>query len=636
MSGGRVLGIDLGTTNTVVAVADGGQARVLGDAEGRRMVPSVVSFLPEGGTVVGYEARERRLVDAANTVYAVKRLIGRPFESPEVARARERFAFEIVKNKHGGSVVKVARGTYALAEISAMVLRELRRMAEAGLGETCGAGRHHRAGELQRAAAQRHQGGGQSGRAGGPAHPQRADRGRARLRLRQEPDERVAVYDLGGGTFDITILELEDDVFEVLATAGDTFLGGEDMDRTIADVMCERFREAHRADISRDKQAYERLKAAAEWAKCQLSNEHAVELTIEELSVGRKKSADLTFAMTRAELEALATPWLDRSFEVCTEALKQAGLKASDLDSVVLVGGSTRMPLCRTRVAEFFGRTPRTDIDPDMVVAQGAAIHGFALAGEREARPLKLTPPKPPPVPKSTQLGVPRQPAFAPDAQGPTAPRPPRRPARSTAPPPPMPDLPLPFVPPAKAVKVSPAVPVRTPRTTIDMDLDELAPPEGDVLGLDELAPSSFDVSDPFADSSPTIPSPTSPSPTSPAPSPCRASTRSSARPSRRASAIHRASPPSPSRSTCTPPAAALRLRLPRRPRASPPPPSAPAPPLPSRHPRASPPCPSAPAPPTRACRGSTRRGPSATRCSPSRSALPSPSSPCPSGRRRS
>ncbi len=499
MSGGRVLGIDLGTTNSVVAVADGGQARVLGDAEGRRMVPSVVSFLPEGGTVVGYEARERRLVDAENTVYAVKRLIGRPFDSPEVARARERFAFQIVKNKHGGSVVKVARGTYALAEISAMVLREIRRMAEAGLGETA-----ERAvitvpanfNELQRSAT----------KAAGKVA------GLEVLRILNEPtaaalaygyggaqNERVAVYDLGGGTFDITILELEDDVFEVLSTAGDTFLGGEDMDRTIADVMCERFREAHRADISRDKQAYERLKAAAEWAKCQLSNEHAVELTVEELSVGRKKSADLTFAMTRAELETLATPWLDRSFEVCAEALKQAGLKATDLDSVVLVGGSTRMPLCRTRVAEFFGRTPRTDIDPDMVVAQGAAIHGFALAGEREARPLKLTPPKPPPVPKSTQLGVPRQPAFAPDAQGPTAPRPPRRPARSTAPPPPMPDLPLPFVPPAKAVKVSPAVPVRTPRTTIDMDLDELAPPEGDVLGLDELAPSSFDVSDPFA-----------------------------------------------------------------------------------------------------------------------------------------
>ncbi len=506
MSRGPVLGIDLGTTNSVVAVADGGQARVLTDAEGRRMVPSVVSFLPEGGTVVGYEARERRLVDATNTVYAVKRLIGRPFDSPEVARARERFAFEIVQNKHGGSVVKVERGTYALAEISAIVLRELRRIAEESLGESA-----DRAvitvpanfNELQRSAT----------KAAGKVA------GLEVLRILNEPtaaalaygygagqNERVAVYDLGGGTFDITILELEDDVFEVLSTGGDTFLGGEDMDRMIADVMCERFRAQHGADVSRDRQAYERLKAAAEWAKCQLSSDDAIELTVEELTAVRGKSVDLTFTMTRAELEALATPWLDRSFEVSQQALRDAGVSVSELDSVVLVGGSTRMPLCRRRVAEFFGKEPRTDIDPDMVVAQGAAIHAFALGGPREARPLRVTPPKRVAPQKRTNVGVPRQPAFAPDEQAALAPRPPRRPARSTAPPPPMPDLPIPPAPPAEAVKVAPAVPVRTPRTTLEMELDHLAPPDADDAGLDDLAPRPFDAADPFADLAPDDP----------------------------------------------------------------------------------------------------------------------------------
>ncbi len=504
MSDGPILGIDLGTTNSVVAVADGGEARVLADDEGRRMVPSVVSFQPDGPPLVGYAAREQRLLDARNTVYAVKRLIGRPFESPEVARARERFAFEIVPNKHGGSVVEVSRGTYALAEISAMVLRELRRIAEAALGESA-----ERAvitvpanfNELQRSAT----------KAAGKVA------GLDVLRILNEPtaaalaygytagqSERVAVYDLGGGTFDITILELEDDVFEVLSTAGDTFLGGEDMDRNIAEVMCDAFRAEHGVDLRRDAQAFERVKAAAEWAKCQLSSDEAVELTVEEITTARGASLDLTFAMTRAELEALATPWLDRSFQVSEEALGVAGLSIADLDRVVLVGGSTRMPLCRQRVAEFFGREPRTDLDPDLVVAQGAAIHGFALGGPREARVLRPTPAGRPVVRKPTAVGMPRQPAFAPDEQGVAAPRPPRRPARSTAPPPPVPDLPP--TPPADPVLVSRSVAVRTPRTTLDTTLDALAPPDDDLGELDDLAPTPFPSADPFADVAPDHP----------------------------------------------------------------------------------------------------------------------------------
>ena len=322
MSDGPVLGIDLGTTNSVVAVADGGQARVLRDIEGHRLVPSVVSFHPNGETLVGYDARERRLVDAKNTVYAVKRLIGRPFNSPEVTRARERFGFDIIENKHGGSVVQVRKGRYALAEISAMVLRQLRRVAESALGEHC-----ERAvitvpanfNELQRSAT----------KAAGKVA------GLDVLRILNEPTaaalayglgqgqrEKVAVYDLGGGTFDITILELDDDVFEVLSTAGDTFLGGEDIDGAIGEAMSDAFLKTHRWDPRVDLQAFERLKAAGEWAKCELTTETRVELTVEDLHRGTSGEAlNLEFALSRAELEEI----VDKFTRTCATVLDGLG-----------------------------------------------------------------------------------------------------------------------------------------------------------------------------------------------------------------------------------------------------------------------------------------------------------------------
>jgi molecular chaperone DnaK len=412
MTDGPVLGIDLGTTNSVVAVADGGQSRVLTDEHGRPMTPSVVAFLPDGGAVVGYEARDRRLTDAANTVYSVKRLIGRPFQSPEVARARGRFAFELVPNDRGAAMVKVERGEFALAEISAIVLRELKRMAEQALGMAVS-----RAvitvpanfNELQRSAT----------KAAGKVA------GLEVLRILNEPTaaalaygygarqrERVAVYDLGGGTFDITVLELDGDVFEVLATGGDSFLGGEDLDRTVAERMCDRFALQHGLDLRADPQAFERLKAAAEWAKCQLTSEDAVELVIEDLARGENDTPlDLEFVLSRQELEDAVRPWLERSLKVCSDTLAASGLTPKQLDSVVLVGGSTRMPLCRRMVAAHFGREPRTDIDPDLVVAQGAAIHGFVLGGRRAA-PIPAQQPVIP-LPITAIEGLPRQPAFA-------------------------------------------------------------------------------------------------------------------------------------------------------------------------------------------------------------------------------
>ena len=385
--GSPVLGIDLGTTNSVVAVASQGAIRVLPDAEGNKLFPSVVSFHPSGSVLAGYPARERRLVDAANTVYSIKRLIGRPYRSEEVRRARERFPFSFQEGPTGGPLV-VARGeTYTLPEISAFVLRGVRAQAEEALGVAC-----RRAvvtvpanfNELQRSATKA------AGRVAGLEI----------LRILNEPTaaalaygcgagnkrERVAVYDLGGGTFDITILDLAGDVFEVVATAGDTFLGGDDIDVLVADQMAESLLAQHRYDARSDIQGYERLRAAAEWAKCQLSTTDDVELTVEEIGYGMGgASIDLRFGLSRSKLEGMMQPLITRTFDVCEEAMRMSGLRPTQVDQVILVGGSTRMPSVRRMVAEYFGRAPLVNIDPDLVVAQGAAIQGASLSAQPEA-----------------------------------------------------------------------------------------------------------------------------------------------------------------------------------------------------------------------------------------------------------
>jgi molecular chaperone DnaK len=380
-----VLGIDLGTTNSVVSVADGTQVRVLSDEGGHRLVPSVVSFHPEKRVLVGDEARSRRLIDAKNTIYSVKRLIGRPFKSPEVQRAQQRFAFELRESPNGGVLV-VARGeTYTLTEISAFVLREVRRVAEQALGQvvtraviTVPAAFN----ELQRSATKA------AGRVAGLDVLRIVNEPTAAALaygLGRDKPERIAVYDLGGGTFDLTLLELDKDVFEVLGTAGDSFLGGDDIDVVIAEMMADDFLKAHRWDPRQDEQAFERLRAAGEWAKCKLSSAERAELTIEELTYGPNGAAlNLEWTCTREALEERIMPIAARSFEVCKEALRDAGMAAGDVDSVILVGGSTRIPLVRRMVESFFGKAPRTDIDPDLVVAQGAAIHGFTVSGAQK------------------------------------------------------------------------------------------------------------------------------------------------------------------------------------------------------------------------------------------------------------
>ncbi|HYP87031.1 MAG TPA: Hsp70 family protein, partial [Polyangiaceae bacterium] len=377
-----VIGIDLGTTNTVVAVVKDGQASAIPDENGNVLMPSVVSFHPSGNVLVGRAAKDRRLVDSINTIYSVKRLIGRSWDSEEVRLARSRFPFQM-KEGPGQAALVVARGeTYTLPEISAFVLRKAKGIAERALGTTV-----ERAvitvpanfNDLQRAATK------VAGRVAGLEV----------MRILNEPtaaalaygygkaaSERIAVYDFGGGTFDVTLLDLSDNVFEVVATAGNTFLGGDDIDLAIAERMAETFLARHRYDPRQEPQVYEHLKVAAEDVKHRLSHEPEVTVEIKDIAHGPGgKSLGLLFSMSRGELERLATPLVDRTFEVCKEALSIARLTQRDFQQLLLVGGSTRVPLVKRRVEDFWKREVRSHISPDEVVAIGAAIQASALSG---------------------------------------------------------------------------------------------------------------------------------------------------------------------------------------------------------------------------------------------------------------
>jgi molecular chaperone DnaK len=387
------VGIDLGTTNTVVAAVRDGAATTLADAEGRRLLPSVVAFSPSGAVVVGQAAVERRLIDSGNTVYSVKRLIGRPWQVPEVQLARDKFPFELREGPKGSTQV-VARGeAFSLPEISAFVLRRARAIAEEALG-----GPVARAvitvpanfNDLQRAATKT---------AGRLADLEV-------LRILNEPTaaalaygstgqahERVAVYDLGGGTFDVTLLDLAGDVFEVLATAGDSSLGGDDVDVAVAERMAEQLLESHRFDALAQTAAFGRLRLAAEQLKRELSQRDDASVTLDDLVPGaRGAPTRWSFRMTRSELESIALPLVDRSFQVCARALEAAGAAPRDVDRVILVGGSTRMPLVARRVEQFFGRRPVVRINPDEVVALGAAIQANLLDRSRVLRPAPPSP----------------------------------------------------------------------------------------------------------------------------------------------------------------------------------------------------------------------------------------------------
>jgi molecular chaperone DnaK len=388
-----VVGIDLGTTNTVVACVRNGRVHVLADEQGRRLLPSVVSFPPNGEILVGHNAKARRAVDAKNTIASVKRLLGRTWNSPELEKARKRFAFEMKEGPGQGPLV-VARGKeYTLPEIGAFVLKRAREIAEAALGERVEQAvitvpAHFN--ELQRAATK------VAGRVAGLEV----------LRILNEPTaaalayglgkgtrERIAIYDFGGGTFDATLLDLNGNVFEVLATAGDPFLGGDDIDDAIADRMCEGFLVQHRFDPRVDVQALERLRQAAEQVKIALTAEEQTQVHLREIAFGTGSAhVDLVFGLSRGELEKMTEPLLERTFKVTQDALALARLAPSEFDRTILVGGTSRIPLVRRRVEAFFGAPPLDRMNPDEVVAIGAAIQAAALT---DATRRKTIPPAP-------------------------------------------------------------------------------------------------------------------------------------------------------------------------------------------------------------------------------------------------
>ena len=391
---GGVVGIDLGTTNTVVATMRDGRVHVLADEEGHRLLPSVVSFHPNGEVLVGRAAKQRRAVDGKNTIASFKRFYGLTWGSEEIERARMRFPFEMREGPEQ-SVIIAARGQeYSLSEIGAFVLKRCKQIAEAAMGEPVDRAvitvpAHFN--ELQRTATK------VAGRVAGLEV----------LRILNEPTaaalaygltarrdhERTCVYDFGGGTFDCTILDLSGDVFEVLSTAGDTFLGGDDIDGAIAERMAEAFLVQHRWDPRTDRQAFERLRLAAERVKVDLTRKTDTTIQIRELTYGvGGRNLDLTFSFSRSELDYLLAPLVDRTFTVTQDAMNIAGQTITQVDRVVLVGGSTRSPYVKQRVQDYFGVPPLDRVNPDEVVAIGAAIQATSLADQTRVRSL----PKPP------------------------------------------------------------------------------------------------------------------------------------------------------------------------------------------------------------------------------------------------
>jgi len=388
------VGIDLGTSNTCVALMRGGNVEVLDNAFGERTSASVVHFHEDGSVEVGNSAKAKVIHAPAQTVSSAKRLIGRYYFSEEVKKAEAIYAYEIAEAPSHGVRIEVRDEEFSLPEISAMVLREMKQIAERHTGEkvtkaviTVPAYFN----DNQRQATK------DAGRIAGLEV----------LRILNEPtaaalaygfgmglNQRVAVYDLGGGTFDISVLEIGKDIFEVLATCGDTFLGGDDFDDRLIDLLADEFVASEGVNPRNDPFAYEKLKLAAENAKKQLSIDEEVLVSIDDLMLGEDgQQRSLARTITRAELATLVHDLVLRTFKVCDEALQQADLTVRDLDGVILVGGPTRLPIVREAVAGYFQQEPRTDVDPDEVVAMGAAIHAASLVGEaQDAMLLDVTP----------------------------------------------------------------------------------------------------------------------------------------------------------------------------------------------------------------------------------------------------
>lgn len=389
----KIIGIDLGTTNSCVAIMDGAQAKVIENSEGQRTTPSMVAFSDNDERLVGHSAKRQAVTNPEKTLYAIKRLIGRRFDDDAVKKEQKTTPYSIVKGKNGDAHVEAGSQKYAPSQISAMVLQKMRETAESYLGE-----------KVEKAVITV------------PAYFNDSQRqatkdagkiaGLEVMRILNEPtaaalsyglDKKnqglIVVYDLGGGTFDISVLEIGDGVFEVKATNGDTFLGGEDFDQAIISYLANEFNKENQIDLRQDRLALQRLKEAAEKAKIELSSATQTEINLPFITADQTGPKHLTIKLTRAKLESLVEELIKRTIKPCDLALKDAGLKPSEVSEVILVGGMTRMPKVIEAVKKFFGKEPHRGVNPDEVVAMGAAIQGGVLQGDvKDVLLLDVTP----------------------------------------------------------------------------------------------------------------------------------------------------------------------------------------------------------------------------------------------------
>ncbi|MFK8032689.1 MAG: molecular chaperone DnaK [Hyphomicrobiales bacterium] len=389
----KVIGIDLGTTNSCIAVMDGKNPKVIENAEGARTTPSMVGFTEDDERLVGQSAKRQGVTNPENTVFAVKRLVGRRFNDPMVTKDKKLVPYQIVKAGNGDAWVKAQGESYSPSQVSAMILQKMKETAEAYLGESVTQAVITVPAYFNDAQRQATKDAGKIA-------------GLEVLRIINEPTaaalaygldkndgKTIAVYDLGGGTFDVSILEIGDGVFEVKSTNGDTFLGGEDFDMRLVSYLADEFKKDQGIDLRGDKLALQRLKEAAEKAKIELSSSTQTEVNLPFITADASGPKHLTIKLTRAKLESLVADLVQRTVDPCKSALKDAGLSAAEIDEVVLVGGMTRMPKIQEVVKEFFGKEPHKGVNPDEVVAMGAAIQAGVLQGDvKDVLLLDVTP----------------------------------------------------------------------------------------------------------------------------------------------------------------------------------------------------------------------------------------------------
>ncbi|MFL6574597.1 MAG: molecular chaperone DnaK, partial [Burkholderiales bacterium] len=395
----KIIGIDLGTTNSCVAIMEGGKPKVIENAEGSRTTPSVVAYTEDGEILVGAPAKRQAVTNAKNTIYAVKRLIGRRFEDPEVQKATKSVPYKIVRADNGDAWIEVRGKKISPQEVSAQILRKVKKDAEAYLGETVTDAVitvPAYFNDSQRQATK------DAGRIAGLEVKRIINEPTAAALAFGEDktakkDMKIAVYDLGGGTFDISAIEIADvegeKQFEVLATNGDTFLGGEDFDQRLIDYIVGEFKKEQGVDLSKDVLALQRLKESAEKAKIELSSLQQTEINLPYITADQSGPKHLAMKITRAKFESLVDDLVEKTITPCRIAVKDAGITVQQIHDVILVGGQTRMPKVQDKVKEFFGREPRKDVNPDVAVAVGAAIQAGVLKGDvKDVLLLDVTP----------------------------------------------------------------------------------------------------------------------------------------------------------------------------------------------------------------------------------------------------